>query len=179
MEFWKKLKIDNNIIHISIIIYTKINNNIHILVGKEFNNKPNKTDIGLYSEFSDNFISNDESIVDAISRILFEKTMNMIIDYDEFKKLIFDRKIKYKISNKRIIFIYEISYDQHKYLTDYYNRVFEYLNLCRTTNSLNNLVIETCPFNFFDKSELKWVNYEFINNNIKLFKQLFIKNLMA
>ena len=43
---------------------------------------------------------------------------------------------------------------------------------------MNNWVIESCPFDYFDKSELKWVNYDFIKKNIKLFKQLFINNLM-
>jgi len=177
MDYWKELKINNNIIYISIIIYTISDNDIFVLVGKEFNNKPNKTDIGLYSDFSGGF-DNEESIYEATSRILFEKTMNMIIEQYKFKQLIFDRKIKYKISNQRIIFIYEIDFNQHKYLPLYYNRVFEYLNLCRTSNSMNNWVIDTCPFNFFDKSELKWINYKYIDENIKLFKQQFINNLL-
>jgi hypothetical protein len=104
--------------------------------------------------------------------------MNMIIEQNIFKQLIIDKKIKYKIYNQRIIFLYEIDYNQHKFLPLYYNRIFEYMNLCRTSNSMNNWVIETCPFNYFDKSELKWVNFKYINENIKLFKQQFINNLL-
>ena len=177
MEFWKELKINKNIKYVSIIIYTKSENEILVLVGKEFNNKPNKTDVGLYSEFYGIF-ENEESISESASRILFEKTMNMIIEQNKFKQLIIDKKIKYKIFYNRIIFIYEIDYNQHKYLTTYYNRIFEYINLCRISNSMSNLIIESCPYNFFDKSELKWVNYAFINENIKLFKQQFINNLI-
>jgi ADP-ribose pyrophosphatase YjhB (NUDIX family) len=176
MNYWKELKITNKIKYISIIIYTIYQDEILVLVGKEFNNKPNKTDVGLYSDFSGK-LDNEESISEAASRILFEKTMNMIIQNENFQQLIINDKIRYKINKNRIIFIYKIDYDQHKNLPTYFNNVFEYMNLCRTFNSMKNSVIETCPFDFFDKSELKWVNYEFINKNIKLFKKLFINNL--
>ena len=125
MDIWKTIKQDNNIKYISIIIYTVLNNEVLFLVGKEFNNKHNKTDIGLYSDFYGN-IDNDEAIYEATSRIFFEKTMNMIIDQDEFKQIIFDNKLQYKINKNRITFIYKIDYERHKYLPDYFNKEFKF-----------------------------------------------------
>ena len=176
MEYWKEIKQENKIKNISIIVYTILDNEVLFLVGKEFNNKHNKTDIGLYSDFYGT-IDNDEAIYEATSRILFEKTMNMIISQNDFKEIILNNQLQYKINKDKIIFIYKIDYERHKYLPDYFNKVFEYMNLCRTLNSMNNWEIESCPFNYFDKSELKWVNYDFIKKNIKLFKQLFINNI--
>ena len=68
MDYWKELKINNNIIYISIIIYTISDNDIFVLVGKEFNNKPNKTDIGLYSDFSGGFDNEEEALTFAEMR---------------------------------------------------------------------------------------------------------------
>jgi len=173
------IKIKHNIKYISIIIYTKdLSNQIMILVGKEFNNKPNKTDVGLYSDLYGQ-LDKDETIPNAVSRILFENTMNMVMDQFKFKKLISDNKIKYKINNNWITFLYKVDYNQHMYLPDYYNKVFEYMNLCRNTTSMRFWLVESCPFNFFNKSELKWINYNFIANNLSIFKPLFIENLFA
>ena len=181
MEFWKKLKIDNKIKHVSILVYTrsKISDEILILVGKEFNNKPNKTDVNLYSNFYGGF-DNDESIAEAASRILFESTMNMIIDQEKLCEEILNKtNIKYKIIKDHIMILYQIDYDKFKDLPTYYNRVFAYINLCRTSNSMNNWIMETCPFDYFNKSELIWINYNFIVKNIKQFKRKFIYNLFS
>jgi hypothetical protein len=177
MDYWKSIKQENNIKYISIIIYTILDDNVLFLVGKEYNNKQNKTDIGLWSDFYGT-IENDESIYEATTRILFEKTMNMIIKQNEFKNLVINNKLNYKIKKDRIIFLYKIEYDRHKFLPENFNNVFEYMNLCRNLNSTNNWVIESCPFDYFDKSELKWVNYDFIKTNIKIFKQLFINSCL-
>ena len=179
MEFWKKLKIDNKIKYISILVYTKsqISNELFILVGKEFNNKPNKTDINLYSDFYGSF-DNDESIPEAASRILFTSTMNMLIDQEKLcEEILNQTNIKYKIIKNHIMIFYQIDYVKFKNLPTYYNKVFTYINLCRTSNSMNNWIMETCPFEYFNKSELKWVNYTFIKENIKQFKKKFIYNL--
>ena len=174
---WNKLQLENDIKYISIYGYTNYQKKILILIGKEFNNKPNKTDIGLFSEFFGK-IENEESIPESTSRILFEKSMNMIIDQDEFKQEIINNKIKYKIIKNRLIFFYNIDYDTYKNLPIYYNRVFKYINLCQFPTSYNNWAIESCPFNFFDKSELKWVDFTYIQNNISLFKKQFIQHLL-
>ena len=181
MDFWKKIKIDNNINFLSIIVYAKSQqtNEIFILVGKEFNNKPNKTDIGLYSAFYGDF-ENDESIPQAASRIIFESTMNLLNDQESLHKELLDyNNVKFKIIHNNIIILFQVDYDKFKDLPDYYNKVFNYMNLCRTSNSMNNWVMETCPFNYFNKSDLIWANFTFIKQNIRNFKRKFISNLFA
>lgn len=181
MDYWKTLKIKNNIKYVSIVVYAKTptTNDIIILVGKEFNNKPNKTDLGLYSGFHGDF-ENDESIPQAASRILFESTMNMLDDQEKIYTELSDHSnIKFKIISNTIILLYEINYERFEHLPTYYNKVFTYMHLCRTSNSMNNWVMETCPFNYFNKIDLIWANYAFIKQNIKQFKKKFISNLFA
>ena len=181
MNNWKKIKIENNIQFVSVIVYGKPNESdeIFILVGKEYNNKQNKTDVGLYSGFYGEF-EKEESIPEAASRILFESTMNMMDDQEIlYKEFSTSDSIRYKIINNNIILLYKVDYDRFKILPSYYNKVFTYMHLCRTSDSMNNWIMETCPFNYFDKSDLVWANYAFIKQNIKQFKKKFIKSLFA
>jgi hypothetical protein len=178
MNNWKQYKIDNNIKYVSIIIYAISNNHILLLLGKESKNgRINKTDYDLYSEFWDK-LYNDENIVDCASRILFEKTMNLIIDPLEFEKLINESKIQYTLNNNTIIFLFKIDYDKHKLIPDYYNKFYSYLLVCSSSNSMEQFAINTCPIGFFDKSELVWIHPNTILDNYKIYKKKFLYNLM-
>ena len=162
MDYWKDLKYKNKIKYLYIVVYTKINdsnpNTLLLLLGKESNSgRMNKTDSNLFSDYW-GIITDNESIPECAGRILFEKTMNMITEPFEFEKLVLDNKIPYLVNTDKIIFAYKINYNEHKYLPNYYNKIFNYLSLCMTSNSLNMPIIETCPVGFFDKSEFKWFN---------------------
>lgn len=190
MNNLKNIKKSNNINKVSIFIYC-INDKgqMMLLLGKENNTPYNKTDIELFSEFYGRFI-NDETIEQATSRIIFEKTMNLLIEPDQFEKII--PTLPYIISyennqnnennektqsNGKIIFAYKIDYDEYKNIPKYYNRIFAYLNLCTTNNTLGHTYIESCPIGFLDKSELKWFGFKEIIDQNKNFSLKFYKNL--
>jgi len=171
---WSNIKLKNNIKEISIILYSYYIDQIVILLGKESNNGyPNKTDTNIISNFRGKLM-NDESIPQCTGRILFEKTMNMIMEPYDFEKLISNNKIKYVINKKTITFIYHLDYNKYQYIPDYYGRIFRYLTLCTTPNSMNNWVIDSCPLGFLDKSDLYWTNINDIKNNQKAYKKKFL-----
>ena len=173
MTNWKNIKINNKINSIYIIV----NSNDLILLGKESHNgRLNKTDTGLYSEFYGN-VNNEESIPQAAGRILFEKSMNMIIEASEFEKLIIDNKINYKINHNNIIFLYKIDYNEFKYITSFFNKIYNYFFKCTTDNSMNTWNIDSCPIGFMDKSELKWFNYKDIIEQQDKIKKNFFENM--
>jgi len=174
----KQIKIKHKINSGSIFIYTIHNNQILLLLGKENNTPYNKTDVNLYSEFHGNFI-NDESIEQAISRIMFEKTMNLIIDSEKMEELIIMDRLDFIIDkkNNNIIYLLKINYEDHKNVTKYYNKIFIYLNFCTTNNSFGNKFIESCPIGFLDKSELNWFSYKDIMEQNKIFSEKFYSNL--
>jgi hypothetical protein len=118
---------------------------------------------------------NDETIEQATSRTIFEKTMNLIIEPDDFEKII--PTLPYIIDNDKIIFTYKIDYDEYKNIAKYYNKIFAYLNLCTSNNTFGHTYIETCPIGFLDKSELRWFTYNDIHNQEKLFNDKFYLNL--
>jgi hypothetical protein len=187
MPVWHNIIKKYNIKMLSIIIYSVYNNNILLLLGSEADTKPNKTDIGQYSEFYHNLteadINIDKTLADInipliASRILFEKTMNLITEPDEFEKMIINNQIPFLIHLNQIIFVYKINYNKHKLAPDYYNRIYRYLSICSVSNSLNNKIIESCPIGFFDKSELKWFDTNEIINFTNI-KKRFLKNLIA
>jgi hypothetical protein len=170
---WKNIKIDNNINFIYIIIYS---NNL-ILLGKESKNgRINKTDANLYSEFYGD-INNDESIPQATGRILFEKSMNIIIEPSEFEKLIIDNKVNYKIDNNNIIFLYKINYNEFQYIPSYFNRIYNYFFKCTTDSSMNTWNIDSCPIGYMDKSELRWFSYKDIIQEQNKIRKIFFRNL--
>ena len=149
-----------------------------LLLGKESNSRPNKTDINLISDFN-GLIINEESIPEACARILFEKTMNMIIEPDELELIISNNKLPYIINLNEIIFIYKIDYESNKKIPNYYNRIYKYLTLCMAPSSTNEWLIESCPLGFLDKSELYWTDIQTIPSNYKLYKKIFLKRLLA
>lgn len=165
-----------NITDISIFIYTKHNQQILLLLGKQNNTPFNKTDVGLFSEFSGK-IMNEESIKQATSRIIFEKTMNLIMELEELEKIIVSLPYVVDSQNKRIIFAFEIPYDEYANIPKYYNRVFTYLNMCTSSNSFGNTYIDSCPIGFLEKSELKWFNFDEIKKE-DIFNINFYKNLI-
>ena len=170
---WNTIKLDNNIITIYIIIYS---NNL-ILLGKESENgRINKTDANMYSEFYGD-INKNESIPQAAGRILFEKSMNMIVEQNEFEKLIIDNKINYKIDNNNIIFLYKIDYNEFKYIPSYFKKIYDYFFKCTTDNSMNTWNIDSCPIGFMDKSELRWFNYRDIIQEQNKIRKIFFRNL--
>lgn len=170
---WKNIKIENKINSIYIIIYS---NNL-ILLGKESKSgRMNKTDAELFSEFYGN-INNEESIPQAAGRILFEKSMNMIIDSPEFEKLITDNKINYKIDNNNIIFLYKIDYNEFKYIPSYFNKIYNYFFKCTSDSSMNTWNIDSCPIGFMDKSELKWFNFKDIIKQQNNINKIFFRNM--
>ena len=174
---WTNIRKQNNINEISIILYSFYLNKLLILLGKESNNGyPNKTDTNLISNFRGRII-NDESIPQAAGRILFEKTMNMIIEPFDFEKMIIDNKVKYIIEQNKIIFLYQINYHKYQNVPEYYGKIFKYLTLCTTSNSMNNWVIESCPLGFLDKSDLYWTNINDIKNNSTNYKKKFLREL--
>ena len=176
-NIWSEIKKKNNINQISIFIFSYISNQILFLIGKESNNSyQNKTDTDLISNFRGNII-NDESIPQAAGRLLFEKTMNRLIEPFEFEKLIVDNKIKYVIEHKKIIFLYQVDYKKYCNIPEFYGKIFKYLTLCTTSNSMNNWIIESCPIGFLDKSELYWTNKNDITNNKAIYKKKFINEL--
>jgi len=166
----------NKITNISIFIYAKNNNKIIFLLGKENNTPYNKTDIDLFCEFNGIFI-NDESIEQASSRIIFEKTMNMIEDADKLEKIILSLPYVIDKENNRIIFAYEINYLDNIMIPKFYNKIFTYLNLCTSSNTQGHTFIETCPIGFLDKSELGWFSTNDIWLNQTKFSINFYKNL--
>jgi hypothetical protein len=174
---WSNIKLKNNIKEISIILYSYNMDQLVILSGKESNNGyPNKTDTNLISNFRGKLM-NDESIPQSTGRILFEKTMNMIMEPYDFENLINDNKVKYVINKKTITFLYYLDYNKYQYIPDYYGRIFRYLTLCTTPNSMNNWVIDSCPLGFLDKSELYWTNINDIKNNQNIYKKKFLIEL--
>ncbi len=178
---WPHIKNYNNISDISIILYSIYNGQIYLLLGTESNTGlPNKTDVNLVSNFRGKII-NDESIPQACGRILFEKTMNMVIDPFEFEKLVSDFQISYFIKKRTIIILHKVDYLEHQYIPKYYDRLYKYLMVCTTSNSMNNWVIESCPVGFLDKSDLCWRTIgDFIKNPeiVKQHKQKFLYELM-
>lgn len=174
------LNVDNliklkKIKHISIFLYTKHNNQIMFLLGLENNTPYNKTDINLYSEIHGQ-IMNDESINQSVERIIFEKTMNLI-ENDNFEKIM--HKIPYTINleEQKIIFALDINYETHKNIPKYFNKIFAYLNMCTSSNTLGHTIIDSCPIGFLDKSELKWFNFTDIKTQENSFSINFFKNL--
>jgi len=175
---WTNIKKDNNITNISIILYSMNNDQIYLLLGTESNNgTPNKTDIDLISNFRGQ-IMNDESIPQACGRILFEKTMNMVIEPFDFEKIVYEFNVKYIIKKNTIIFIHKIDYTEHQYIPKYYDRLYKYLMICTTSNSTNNWTIESCPVGYFDKSDLQWISINELINNPKIVEKL-KKKLMS
>lgn len=169
MTNWKDIKAKS----IYIIVYS---NNL-ILLGKESESgRMNKTDAGLYSEFYGD-INKEESIPQAAGRILFEKSMNMIIEPSDFEKLILDNKINYKIDNNNIIFLYKIDYNEFKYIPSYFNRIYNYFFKCTTDSSMNTWNIDSCPIGFMDKSELKWLSYKDIIEQQDKIRKIFFRNM--
>jgi hypothetical protein len=132
----------------------------------------------LYNDFSGVFM-NDESIEEAISRILFEKSMNLIIEPDQMEKLIKTNKLEYikDENNSRIIYAYKIDYEEYKNIPLFYNRIFEYLSICTKPDSMNKWTIDSCPLGFLDKSELKWVGLDEIMNHTEQFNKKLLYNL--
>jgi hypothetical protein len=175
-NIWANIKKNNNITKISLIIYSNDLNQKLILVGKESNSGyPNKTDINLISNFRGRII-NDESIPQAAGRILFEKTMNMIIEPYEFENLIIENKVKYIINNNIIVFVFQIDYAKYHNVPEYYGKMFRYLSICTSPNSMNNWIIDSCPLGFFDKSDLYWTNIKQINDST-IYKKIFLNEL--
>jgi hypothetical protein len=166
----------NKINNVSIFIYAKNNNKITFLLGKENNTPFNKTDVDLYSELHGTFI-NDESVEQATSRIIFEKTMNMIEDTDKLEKIISSLPYEIDKENNRIIFAYEINYAENIMVPKFYNKIFTYLNLCTTSNTQGHTFIDSCPIGFLDKSELRWFLTNDIWTNQTKFSVDFYRNL--
>jgi len=158
---------------ISVFIYTKKNNKILFLLGKENNTPFVKTNVDMFCEFLGERM-NEELIEQSVTRTIFEKTMNLIIEPDEIEKIV--PNLPYIINNKKIIVGFKIDYEKYKNIPEYYNRVFQYLHLCTTSNTLNHSFIESCPVGFLDKSELKWFNYANIIKQ-EIFSLDFYENL--
>ena len=178
MSKFKVIKESNNIKFISLILYTKFNNNIIFLLGKEAPSKHNKTDINLISNFS-GYLINDESIEQGISRILFEKTMNLLIEPMIFEQMVLNDEVPFYIDSKhnKIIFYYKFDYNTFSYVPSTYNKIYRYLTLCTNTDSMNNVIIPSCPIGFLDKSELQFYTLSNIINSIKTFKKKFLYEL--
>jgi hypothetical protein len=166
----------NKLTNISIFIYSKNNNKITFLLGKENNTPYNKTDVDLFCEFHGIFI-NDESIEQATSRIIFEKTMNMLDDTDKLEKIIPSLPYVIDKENSRIIFAYEINYLDNILVPKFYNKIFAYLNLCTSSNTQGHTFIDSCPIGFLDKSELGWFSTNDIWLNQTKFSINFYRNL--
>ena len=179
MSKFKAIKESNNIKFVSLILYTKTNNNILFLLGKEAPSKHNKTNINKITNFS-GYLINDESIEQCVSRILFEKTMNLLIEPMVFEQMVLDNQVPFHIDSKhnKIIFFYKFDYNLFSHVPSAYNKIYRYLTLCTTTDSMNNVVIPTCPIGFLDKSELNFYNLSDIMKSVRTFRNKFLYELI-
>jgi hypothetical protein len=174
-SLYQTLKETHNIKFVSLILYTKLNDKIIFLLGKEAQSKHNKTDVNKISAFN-GYLINDESIEQCVSRILFEKTMNLIIEPDIFESMIQNHIIPHHIDSKynKIIFLYKFNFDQFAHVPTSYNKVYRYLTLCSSFDSMNNVIIPTCPVGFLDKSELNFYDLKMISESFDSFKKKFL-----
>jgi hypothetical protein len=159
MEIISIKDLDNKkVIGGGVIVYSRIEKEIHLLLGREAGQVP-WPEMFLYSEFGGRI--ENENTLDGIIREFYEETQGFFGDFYELKERIEkeDRKLVYLEWNSSIYLFYEIEYCKN--IEKYYRN--NYLYYEKMVNDSNKMM-HFYEKGYFEKDSIKYFS---LDNKLK------------
>ncbi len=109
----------------------------------------------------------DETIYETAAREGFEESMGFLGSRAEILTAIKGTK-SYPYGNS-VLIPYRLDYDEASQWPEIYKRTYQYMSACFKTTFLGTPSASCCPEGFFEKVEIEWFEYEYIEENPNLF----------